>query len=312
MVAVAGILMLAAARIAFQRGEITYFLADRGIFFDSANLWISDHWVTMAVNTGLILATALCWLFMIQIFNPFRALTSLPASFFLIMMLSVPDITDQFYTGTLLAVVIPGCLALLWTSFANTTRLRHIFLLFVILSGLTMTQYCFAFYIPVFIIGCVQMKIFSLKTVIAIVIGLVTPWWIALGFGLIDTTEFHMPEMSGLFAAMDTERIVNIVLVTVTTAALLIVAWFANVMNVLNLNANLRAFNGSISIISVFTLIAIIADFNNAAIYLPTLMLLASYQLAFMFGKMSDNRRVFAVLSIMLLYVAFFATRILI
>ena len=311
MVALAGILMLVAARMAFQSGEISYFSFDRGVAFESANLWISDHWLSMVVNTALILATALSWLVIVQIFNPFRAFSALPASFYLMMMLAVPDLTDQLYTGTLLALSIPLCTALLWASFADTGKLRHIFLLFAVLSALSMTQYCFAVYIPAFLIGCAQMKIFSLRTVLAMVFGLVTPWWIALGMGFVDFNDIHAPRIASFFTNFDTEETVNFILVGMTTAALLVIGWMANFMNIITLNANLRAFNGNLAVLSVFTLVAVFADFTNAAAYLPTLMLLAAYQISYMFSKSTDNRKFIPIFIIMGAYVAFFVVRIL-
>lgn len=312
MVAVTGILLLLAARIAFQSDDIMYFTADKGILFPSPNLWFGDVWLKMAVNTALILATAIFWILLIQIFNPFRALTTLQASFFIVMMMSVPDITDQFCSGTLLAALMPAFLGLLWSSFANYRSLRHIYLIFTILSALTMTQYCFAVYIPVFILGCLQMKIFSLRSVIACVLGLVTPWWIVYGLGLDGSLELHMPgSVSGFFASMDTEGVVNIVAVSVVTIVLLIFSWLGNFMNVVSMNVKLRAFNGSISLIAVFTLLAMLVDFNNATAYLPTLMAVTSYQLAFMFGKSNDRHSFIAIIGIMLIYVALFVIRIL-
>lgn len=310
MVAVAGILMLVAARIAFQNDEVTYFSFDRGILFESANLWIGDHWLTMVINTALILVAALSWMLVIQFFNPFRALTTLPASFFLVMMLSVPDLTDQLCTGSLLAAILPGCVALLWSAFGNARQMKHIYLLFAILSAFSMTQYCFAVYIPVFIIGCIQMKIFSLRTVLACIFGLLTPWWIVLGLGLIDSSEIHAPDVTGFFSAFDTEGIVNIILVSAVTGALCIGSWFGNLMNVITLNANLRAFNGSISLIAVFTIVAMCADFPNAAAYLPTLMLVTSYQLSYMLGRSNDSSRFIPIVSIMLIYLSFYVLRI--
>ncbi len=309
MVAVTGIIMLVAARVAFQTGEVTYFGFDHGIIFESANLWIPNRWLTMVINTAILLVTALSWMFIIQLFNPFRAMTTLPASFFLVMVASMPDIMDQVYTGTILAMSIVVCLPLLWSSFADVGRLRHIFLLFFILSALSMTRYCFAVYIPVFLLGCVQMKIMSLRTIIACLLGIITPWWIALGVGLIDPQAIRLPDFSRLFSVFDFEGTLNLILVSVTTVVLLVVSWCANFMKVLTLNANLRAFNGSISLIALFTLLAMVADFANAVAYLPTLMLVTSYELSYMFGTNPHDRRYVGILALMAVYLGFFVIR---
>lgn len=306
MVAVAGILLLAAARYAFQTDSVTYYLLDRGTLFPSANIWISDRWLTMTVNTALVLAIALGWLFLIQVFNPFRALTSLPASFFLIMMLSVPELIDQLNTGTLVAVTIAVCLALLWSSFADIARLRHIFLIFTILSGLCATQYCYAVYIPVFMAGCAQMKIFNLRAVAAMVLGLVTPWWILFGTGAYTVADLHFPELIPLTQVFEIDGAPGLLMVVLLTSMLLIFSWAANFMKVLKLNANLRSFNGSISLISLVTLLAVFIDYSNVSVYVPTLMLMASYQLSYVCASMGRRNGYIPVVSVMAVYVALY------
>ena len=223
------------------------------------------------------------------------------------MMLSVPDMLDQLYTGTILAAVMPLCLGLLWSCFDNETTLRRIFLIFVILSALSMTQYCFAVYIPIFVVGCLQMKIFSLRTLSAILLGVITPWWIVLGTGLVDISDIHFPETVNMFRVYDTDELFSTLVTIGVTVLLLVIGWFANFMNVLTLNANLRAFNGSMSLVGVVTILAMIIDFTNAAAYLPTLMLIASYELSYMAGINKGQQRYIPVIVIMLFYLGVFA-----
>ena len=311
MVAVAAIIMLLGARMAFQTGDVSYLTSNRGFLVDSPNLWIHDTWLTMAVNTALILVTALSWIFIIQFFNPFRGLTNLTASLFIIMMTSVPDISDQLCTGTVLSAIVPVCLALLWSAYGDIHRLRHIYLLFAILSALAMTQYCFAVYIPMFIVGCAQMKIFRMKTILACIFGLATPWWIVFGLGIFDLSHFHAPHFQNALATMDTDAVVNLVAVSVTTVIIIVAAWVGNFMNIVSLNANLRAFNGSIALMAVFTIVALIADFGNATSYLPTLMSLTAYQISFMAVRNKDVQAFVPVVVVMTIYLAFYGMRML-
>lgn len=307
MVALVGSLMLVAARYAFQTGAVTYYEANAGLLFASANLWISDHWLTMVVSTASVLIVSLTWMLIIQVFNPYRAFTTLGTSFFMVMMTATPDVLDRVNTGTLLVGAMPACVALLWTSFGNHGRMRHVFLLFAILSALTMTQYCFVLYIPVFLIGCIQMKIFSLRTVLAAIFGLVTPWWIVFGLGLADLEDLRLPDFSTFFTAMDFGRSMQLVAVVLFTTLLAVGAWFGNVMKVISLNVNLRAFNGSLSLITLATIVVVFIDFTNAMAYLPTLYLMTAYQLSIMLGKNDSSHRFIPVLLIIAVYYGLFA-----
>jgi len=302
MVAIVGTMMLVAARYAFQSGNVAYLTGDRGLLFESANLWIADRWLTMTLSTAVILGVGMAWMLMMQVFNPFRAMTTLGASFFMAMMAAIPDLLDQVSSGTLLVAAMPVCVTLLWTSFANPGRMRHVFLLFAVLSALTMTQYCFVIYIPVFIIGCVQMKIFSLRTVLATLLGLITPWWMVLGTGIVDIDAVHAPDFSALFTAVDITEALHIVVVVLITVTLAVAAWFANVMKVISFNVNLRAYNGSLTLITLATILAIFIDFTNALSYLPTLYLMTAYQLSHIFGSNRATRGFIPVLIIIVLY----------
>lgn len=306
MVAVCGIIMLVAARMAFMTGDLTYIGGNRGLVFPSLNLWVADHWLEMVINTGLLLIIALGWMFVLQIFNPMRAMTSLPAAFFLVMSAATPDLLDQLYTGTALALAVMCCLALLWPTYMNGSATRNVFLIFAILSSLTMTQYAYAIFIPVFFLGLIQMKILSVRTLLAMALGLVTPWWIVFGAGFADFNEIHLPEITNFFKEFDITDTIQIVVITLTTTILLISAWTTNVMKVITLNANLRAFNGSLSMTSLFTLLAIAADFTNAATYLPLLYLLTAYQLGYSFVSHQGRRSYIGILFIVLVYIGFY------
>lgn len=306
MVAVAGILMLVGARIAFQRHDVTYFAGDRGLLFNSANLWIESAWLTMAVSTAVLLAASLAWLVVLQVFNPFRRLSSLPTAFFMVMMVSMPDLVDQLYGGTLLVVAVPCCLALLWFSFGSVHRLRPVFLIFFVLSALSMSDRCFLFYIPAFAVGCLQMKIMCLRTVLACVLGLVTPWWIVLGTGLADFGDIRLPWRVDVSALPGYEDRLSFFLVLASTLVLLVVGWAANFMHVLKLNSNMRAYNGSVSIIALFTLAGMAVDYVNAVTYLPVLMLAAAYEAGYMAAVSKGRRGVVIPVAVVVMYVAFF------
>ena len=71
----------------------------------------------------------------------------------------------HFYTGTVLALVVPLCQYYLFSCFRNPGATRHVFIIFLLLSFCAAFQYCFVFYIPVFLIGLGQMQIFNWRLV---------------------------------------------------------------------------------------------------------------------------------------------------
>lgn len=310
MVALAGVLMLVAARMAFATGDISYITQDRGILFPSANMWIHSPWMEMAVNTGMTLALALGLMTLIQVYNPFRTLTSMSGTWVLVIAVATPDLLDQFTSGTLVAATVTVSLALLWSCFADASKLRHIFLIFFFLSLLSMTQYCYVAYMPVFLIGCLQMKIMSWRTLWAILLGLITPWWIVLGCGLRSVNDIHWPEVVGFFNGFVPSQALHLALAAALTGLVCVVTWAMNAIKVLSLNANLRAMNGSMSVTMIFTLAAMLADFTNAAAYQSVLTLCAAYQLTMAFATRGGDRRFVWALILIAMYYGLYVWRI--
>ena len=306
------LLLAGAARFAFDYTAISYIPSDRGFVLPSPNLWISNGDISFWVNVSLTIFAAFGMLLLSRTFNLLRTVSQLDSSLFLVMSLSAPDLLCQFFSGTLLVIVLLCCLFLLYSTYASPQATPRIFLLFFILSGAAMTQYCYAVYIPVFVIGVGQMRIFSLRTVSAMLAGIVTPWWIAIGGGLVDMSEIHLPELTSFFAMPDTGGMVNIMLAVVLTAILLLGGWSLNFMKMLSYNAHLRAYTGTLSVMSIFTLLAMVADFNNVYAYLPVLYMLCSFQLCQTFVNRDRSHSAGAIASILILYLGLYALAVLV
>ena len=148
----------------------------KGLGLPSANEWFAYspvlNFILALVANG---ATVVIMLLLNKIFNVFRSMTSLFIAFFAMMQVATPDLMTQFYTGNLLAVVVPLCMLLLFSCYRQPEATRRVFLIALLLSAFTATQYCYAFYLVAFLIGCGQMSIFNRRTLAAAFMGIVTP-----------------------------------------------------------------------------------------------------------------------------------------
>lgn len=301
---------VAGARVAYVLGDANYISGNRGIIFPSANLWFDNHNLEMWVN---VLATVLIGVGMItlnRVYNMLRTTSMLDAALFMVMSLASPGLIVQVFTGTPLCLVVLLCLYMLYGCYSNPGSMRVIYLIFVILSGMTMTQYCYAVYIPVFILGCAQMRIMTWRTLAAAVMGIITPWWVVLGSGLVPLDGVHAPDFESLFVGIGRNDTLHMVFVVVFTAAVLVVGWCLNFTRMIAYNAHMRSMTGVISVISLFTLIAIVADFNNVCAYAPLLNVCASLQIGRMFAGRNDRLAYLPVLTLFAVYFAIYAWRI--
>ena len=125
-------------------------------------------------------------------------------------------------------------------------------------------------------------------------------------------SEIHLPELTSFFAMPDTGGMVNIMLAVALTAILLLGGWSLNFMKMLSYNAHLRAFTGTLSVMSIFTLLAMVADFNNVYAYLPVLYTLCSFQLCQTFVNRDRSHTAGAIASILILYLGLYALAVLV
>lgn len=300
--------VIAGAFLTYSCGGVEYVAGDRGIVFPSANLWIASHQVEMWVNVAATIGVAAMMTALNRSYNLLKAMTLLDSSFFLAMSLTTPWLLMQFYTGTPLSVVLVLCLFLLYSTFGgNPWAPQRIFLIFFILSGMTMTQYCYAVYIPVFIVGCWQMRIANGRTIVAMLLGLVTPWWIVLGSGLVNPASVHVPRFADLFSSFDIGASIRIYVAVFFSALMLIGGWVLNFPQMIAYNAHMRAFNGTLSLLSLVTLLAVVADFINVSVYAPVLYMCAAFYLGRFFALHKRPRSFIAILIILFVCVLIFA-----
>jgi hypothetical protein len=298
-------LLVSTAYMAFDSANFEVIDEDRGFIFSSPNLWISNGTTAFVVNALATLAIAALMICINRMFNLLRATSLLDASLFLIMSVSTPVLLTQL-VGTPLSIILLICLILLYSSYSAPGETRNVFAIFFILSAMTTTQYCYALYIPVFMIGCAQMRILSGRTIVACLLGLITPWWIALGSGLVEPSQIHMPEFESIFGDFDFSEQLPMFASAGFTALLLILGWVLNFPQMIAYNARMRAINGVMSILSLMTLFAVCADFTNVSAYVPTLCLCSAFQLGRFFTWKNYDRSFIFIGAVFIIYLAIF------
>lgn len=299
------ILCLLAEAAYFFDGRCEIILGDHGTALPSANEWIPFPLANFIAAASVTVLVSLAMLLLSRWFNVLRSMTSLQIAFFAVIQLSVPYLSVQFYTGSVLVLAIPVCLMLLFSCYRAPSQTRHIFLIFLILSALSASQYCFAVYFIVFFLGCAQMRIMNGRTLTAALLGIITPWWILFGTGLITLSDFHLPQPSSVFTTFDLDNI--ILLISVGLSVLLVIlSYILNVLKAIAYNAHSRAINGSLAFLSLVTIATICLDFRNFESYIPLLNFCASMQLAHYFSVHRAERSWIAIASVMTVYIIIF------
>ena len=297
--------MIAAAWSAFAAGNPANLPVDPGPALPPAGCWLPAEfslWASIAANIALIGLLV----FINRHFNLLRSLSALFVVLFAAMQTAIPELTSQFYTGTLLAVVLASYIALMFGSYMMPTQRREVFLVFVLISAGAATQLSFAVYIPVMLLCCMQMRVMSWRTLLAALLGIITPWWLLLGLGIVEPAQLRIPGTTDIFSIIDFSADPQSAATILLSAGVFTASVLLDFLRTMAYNARSRSYNGVIVLTGFVTIAAIAVDFRNAAAYLPALNMCAALQAAQFFILHRGERSWIGISCLLAAYLSLF------
>ncbi len=295
------------AYAACAAGIVTPFTADKGLGLPSANLWIDSP--DLAALAGVCAAVTLAWLmvFLNTRFNLLRDITRLFAGMFMVIQCATPEVMCRLNTGTVVALAVCLSLIPLYSSYNKPSYTRFTFLAFLLLSAGALTEYALVAYIPLLLMGMGQMRIFTPRTAVAALLGVVTPWWILWAFGAISFSPFPAPDFTSITAVLSPAHSLQLIVTTVATIATGLTLGIINLVKVFSYNSRSRSYNGFITLLLFASCLLPVIDYTNIPAYLTLLNVATAYQCAQFFVINSRSRSAYIViLSLVALYAALY------
>lgn len=202
------------------------------------------------------------------------------AAVFVLLQGVNPFLSTRFFAGTALCLVVVVSLLFLFDLYGKQQLASQgVFLVMALLSFFSIYHYVFLLLVPLFIVGFAYMRAINLRTVLAIIFGLATPYWIALGTGLESITSFQAPELSLVWSEAPTFAGKSwAVSVAIAITALTVLLTVGNFKTMLNYSVHVRAYNNFFVALSVFVLLLMIVDYNDFLFYIPLMNLCFAIQ----------------------------------
>lgn len=255
----------------------------QGLFFSNPNEILSPGLFSWTCNTAVILATALILNLLNKAYGFIREYTSAYVSLFLVFSLTDPDVAGMLSPATLLSFVYIICCTLIFNSYQRPERRSAIFIVIATATACSLFDKAALLLVPICLIGFAQVQAMSFKGILAALLGLVLPFWIGFGFGLLDLSSLSLPQLSfspeRYCAAFDTTTIIRIV----TAIAANIAFGTANFFTIISYRLQLRSYNGFFNVTSVATLIFMLLDVTNIDTYIDLFNLCVAIQAAHFF-----------------------------
>jgi len=290
---------------AYARGEAMPLGGPLGIGLPPAREWTSTPLSSLMASLLCMVSMGALMVYVNRAYNVLRSLTSLVAGLFFVMQTALPPVIGSFYGGDLMGVLMLTSVVLLFSSWSDRMCQRRIFLIFFLLTLAGFTDLSYLLYLPVFLLGCVQMRILDLRTFLAAGMGVVTPPWILFGFGIVDPADLHWPQLELAWSMFKSPEVVKALVVTGFTLLVGVGFTVANLLKILSYNSRVRAFNGFLTLMLFATGVFSILNFNNFAFYIPLLNCLTAYQIAHFFTYRRSRRSYIPILLVAGAYIGF-------
>lgn len=301
------ILVGAMSALNFFNGTTEALGGDMGICMPSPNLWVIPPLWSWIANLTMIVALAITLHLFNKSYQFIKSTDSVLPTAFLIMVGSCPWITLGINTSMLLVMVNIIALIVLFDCYRTRNATQQIFVVATMASLGSMFQYAFVFMLPAYIVIAVMMKCFRFREFIALLMGLVAPYWVGIGLGLIPLDSFTLPTLSNLFAGFATKQDLLIGLLNIGLTA--IVALFIALNSAVKLyagNTQRRLYHNSVMVLGIVTMVALAFDFNNLTAYIGTIYMVAAVEYANLFALWHIRKADRWMFFIGMVYVTFF------
>ncbi len=227
--------------------------------------------------------------------------TFLPVLFFLLFQLLCPPLVEGVTIGLLTAIFASISIFILYMSYQQKYAVEKGFIM-AFLYGIASIFYGRILYLlPAFVIGMSLMRASSVRTYAAMIIGLITPYWIIWGTGWIEGTFLDFSSLDIVF------RLPTLSIDILPPLCVILLGFITGINNLIkayNESIQTRAFNGFITILSVYTALLLCIDNIHYMAYLPLLNICVSLQCAYFFS--THNKRIHTLLlySLIILFIA--------
>lgn len=241
-------------------------------------------------------------------FNIMRQETSITGPLLAALVAAVPWVVTTVYAGSMVPPIILCISYVLFSTYGNPGATREIYLAFLLLTSLAFITPIAIYYLPIMLIGLAQMRVFKIKSLCAAVLGVLTPPWIAVGFGFLPPDRLPIPSLD-LSWINDTEIKLNLI-ATGSVAVIIVtgvVMMCGNLYKLMSYNAMTRAYNGFFTLLLMATIILSVIDYYNLLIYIPLLCTLVAYQASMFFVTRRGDRSCFGIMLLMALLWGLFA-----
>lgn len=252
-----------------------------GVCMPSPNQWTISPTLSFATSLGL---TTLCVLLTIGLNMRFSLIPGtgvLYATMFLIAQGAVPWINPRLSSAIILLCVSLICTHILFSLYGQRNASKGIFVIFSTLAWGSMIQYAFILLMPIFLLGALFLSVLRIREAGAALLGILSPFWISIGLGIIAPGDINLPTLTNLFYSFTSPGSLFFLLVTLGFASILMLLLTAsNALAPSSSGQQHRSYNAFLNLLGISMIWYMLFDASNMLTYASVLMFGLSFQTA--------------------------------
>lgn len=252
-----------------------------GVCFPSPNQWALSPYLSFSLSTAL---TALCVLLAISLNARFTLIPGtgvMYASLYLLAAGSVPWVAPRLSAAIILLTGTLICCHLLFALHGRKNAAQGIFVIFSLLAWGAMIQYAFIMLMPIFMLGAIFIGVFRLREFVAAILGIVAPFWIVTGLGVVSIDRFCLPSLTNLFTGFtDPGPLFFMMLGQSFTALMLLILTASNALVPPTTGQQHRSYIAFINLLGIAMMWFMLFDYTNLLAYSSVMALCLGFQAA--------------------------------
>lgn len=277
---------------------------DLGICLPSPNLWRLPHFWSWLINTAVILLSTVVIASANKKYNFIQETHGVVPAALLILLACNNISTSVLCTSSLLLFANACSLYIIFSTYEERNATREFFFVATLPAIGAMTQYAFLVMVPVYIGGGLLMKSFHLRELGAFILGLLTPYWIAVGLGLVSPFDFRWPDSLHVVSRGEVDN--DIFLTLLATGIMALIGFLLSLYNGVRLfsrNSRLRSMHMMFNLMGYVSVLAVIFDFRNFLAYFGTIALWVAVETGSLLNLYNIRRGNIALIMLLLVFI---------
>ena len=277
---VMGLVYVAVSFFAYHTG--TGMAAESGAapLFQEGDSLLAHPLLSYGANTLCVLSIVVLVVLLNKGYSFIREVTYVYGTLFLALQLAFPHLCVKWNPGSALCLLIVVVQLIMFSTYqGKAVAQKKVFLAFFLISACGMLHVAFLPLAVPLLIGFLQMRAINFRSVLAMLFGLITPFWLVLCFIFVNPF-FSQPDL-GEGVRIFREQQLPVLIAGIASVALLTFALSAlNLMKIISYRLQLRVYNSFYLILALFCVVMMAIFHQSVPVYLPLLNYCLAIQMA--------------------------------